>query len=140
LRSDAREEIVMRTVMRGLLAWLVLLALMVGNGFVRVLWLEPRLDSESARQVASLLGVAIVGAVAWWFVRDRRLPAPTLWAVGGLWFALTLGFEFGFGRLASGASWGDLLADYDLTRGRLWPLVLAAVLAGPRVMAARRDG
>lgn len=128
----------MATVIRGLLAWLVLLLLMVANGVVRVVWLEPMLGSEAARQVASILGVVIVGTIAWMFVHDRRLPAHTLWGVGGMWLCLTLGFEFGFGRFVSGASWSDLLADYDLARGRLWPLVLAAVLTGPRVMAARR--
>lgn len=130
----------MATAIRGLLAWLVLLALMVGNGVVRVLWLEPRLGPETARQVASLLGVVIVGTIAWLFVRNRRLPVRTLWALGGMWLGLTLAFEFGFGRFVSGLSWGDLLADYDLTRGRLWPLVLAAVLTGPRVVAGSRAG
>jgi hypothetical protein len=32
----------------------------------------------------------------------------------------------------------ELLADYDLRKGRLWPLVLAWIVLGPAVVRARR--
>jgi hypothetical protein len=41
---------------------------------------------------------------------------------GLLWLVLTLVFEFGFGRWR-GKSWEQLLADYDLAKGRLWVLI-----------------
>ena len=41
-----------------------------------------------------------------------------------------MAFEFLFGRVA-GASWESLLANYDLSEGRLWPLVLVSVLLAP---------
>jgi hypothetical protein len=51
--------------------------------------------------------------------------------VGALWVGLTVAFEFGFGHYVMGAPWEVLLADYDILRGRLWPLVLAANLVAP---------
>jgi hypothetical protein len=44
--------------------------------------------------------------------------------VGAVWLALTLAFELGFGR-ASGKTWRELLADYDVAG------VLVATLLGP---------
>jgi len=128
----------MRTMAGATLAWAGLLVLMVGNGILRVLWLEPRLGPESARRAASVLGIAIVCLVAWLFVRHlTQAEGWTLWAVGGLWLALTVAFELGFGHWVGGISWDDLLADYDLARGRLWPLVLLAVFTGPRMMRSK---
>jgi len=43
---------------------------------------------------------------------------------------LTLLFEFGLGR-ALGRPMETLLADYNILRGRLWPLVLITELVGP---------
>lgn len=117
---------------RSLLMWIVMLVAMMGNGFVRVLVLEPRLGEQRARQAASVLAVCIVLALAAFFVRGLRRPRPLeLLGVGLFWLALTLAFEFGVGHYVSGASWEALLADYDLSRGRLWPLVLLTVLLGP---------
>lgn len=112
-------------------AWLVLLVLMVSNGVARVTVLEPRLGEETARRVASLTGVAIVLAFSRLYVGRAGARAPREWlAVGVVWLALTLAFEFGMG-LATGKSWAEMLADYDLSRGRLWPLVLVSTLLGP---------
>ncbi len=113
------------------LAWLVLLAIMFANGMVRVLVLQPRLGEEPARRLASLIGIALVAAFSYVYVR-RASPrsTPALLRVGATWLVLTLAFEFGFGR-ASGRPWQELLADYDLAHGRLWPLVLVATLLSP---------
>lgn len=116
---------------QSLLAWLILAVVMFANGTFRVLVLQPRLGEGLARQVATLTGIAIVVTLTLLFV--RRLPRPTsgdLLRVGLLWLALTLLFEFGMGWV-SGASWETMVADYDLSRGRLWPLVLLAVLVAP---------
>jgi hypothetical protein len=117
---------------RAVVAWFILLVLMFGSGTLRVLVLQPRLGEEVARRVASLVGVAIVMAFARAFVaRAGAARGSELLAVGLLWTALTLAFEFPFGHYVSGLSWSALLADYDLTRGRLWPLVLVATALGP---------
>jgi len=53
--------------------------------------------------------------------------------MGACWTAMTIAFEFGFGHYIMGNSWGKLLADYNFFAGRLWVLVLLAVLAGPSI-------
>jgi hypothetical protein len=127
----------MPLIVRAVVAWLLLLVAMIGNGFVRGLVLQPRLGEDRARQVASLIGVGIVCAIAGAFVATLDSPAPgALVRIGCLWLALTLGFEFLFGHFVVGASWQALLADYDLAHGRLWPLVLLATALAPWVWGA----
>lgn len=112
-------------------SWLLLLAVMFANGVVRVALLQPRLGEETARQAATLAGVALVAACSYFYVRRvATFGSRELLRVGTVWLALTLAFEFGFGR-ASGKGWDELFADYDLARGRLWPLVLLTTLLAP---------
>ena len=117
---------------RSLVMWLVLLVAMMGNGFFRGLVLQPRLGEDVARQAASLLGMCIILALTGPFV--LRLGSPgsgQLLGVGLLWLVLTVAFEFLLGHYVSGAPWATQLADYDLRRGRLWPLVLLTTLLAP---------
>jgi hypothetical protein len=58
--------------------------------------------------------------------------------VGLFWLVLTVTFEFLFGRYVAGASWEALLADYDVLRGRLWPLVLLTTLLAPSLWGIAR--
>ncbi len=44
---------------------------------------------------------------------------------------MTVIFEFGFGHYIMGHSWSKLLHDYNLLAGRLWLVVLLAILTGP---------
>lgn len=93
--------------------WLLLLAAMTANGFFRVLVLQPRpLSALFVQRLADPTAAQLVG-------------------VGALWAGLTVAFELVFGRYVSGLSWEALLADYDVTRGRLWPLVLLTTLLAP---------
>jgi hypothetical protein len=49
-------------------------------------------------------------------------------------------FETVMGRWVSHLSWDAVFADYDLARGRLWPLVLLATLVSPWLWGLRRGG
>lgn len=57
-------------------------------------------------------------------------------SVGAAWATMTVAFEFGFGHLVAGESWSELLKNYDVTAGKVWVLVPAAMAAGPEL--ARR--
>ena len=127
----------MRFFAKAFAAWVVLLAAMSANGLFRALVLVPWFGEHAARQVSSILGAAIVITLAGVFV--RRLPDPAhapLLRVGIFWGLLTLAFEFGFGHYVSGMTWAELLADYDVTAGRLWPFVLLATVTAPSLWGA----
>jgi hypothetical protein len=126
---------------RSLGMWFVLLAAMMGNGILRVGVLQPRFGEDLARQLACLSGAGIVLALSAPFVRRLRNPSSAqLLSIGALWLVLTLAFEFSFGRYVSGLSWRTLLADYDLSQGRLWPLLLLTTLLAPWLVGHARAG
>jgi hypothetical protein len=115
-------------------AWLGGVVIGVGNGVLRQAAYADRLGERAAHNVSGLTGVTAFAAYFAWL--QRRWPLPdgrTARAVGRQWLALTVAFEFGFGRLVAKQSWAELLADYDVAAGRTWPFVLAWIAAGPEV-------
>ncbi|WP_347350769.1 hypothetical protein [Intrasporangium sp.] len=115
-------------------AWTGGAVLAVANGTVRELVLVPWLGATGARQVSTLALVLLLAGYIWWLC--RRLPLPTVRValrVGVLWVVLTLGFEFGLGHYVQGKPWATLLADYDLSAGRIWLLVPLWTLVAPAV-------
>ena len=109
---------------RALLTWLALLVGAFLNGTFRELVLVPRIGPRAAHVVSCLTLSGIILAVAYalipWIAPGGASQA--VW-IGGAWLCLTLAFELGFGRMR-GKPWSELLADYDLSAGRLWVLVL----------------
>jgi hypothetical protein len=120
-----------------LVAWLGGAAIGVLNGVLRENTYAPRVGEERAHRISS--ATAIVALAGWFAFLQRRRPLQTraqATAVGAAWVAMTIAFEFGFGRLVAKQSWRELTADYDLRRGRMWPLVLTWVGLGPAVTRA----
>ena len=111
----------------------------VANGILRELTYGQRVSERVAHQIS---GATAIGAFGVYFVAlERRWPLRTradALQVGGAWLALTVAFDFSFGRLVAGQSWEELLRDYDIAHGRTWPLVLAWIAAGPVVVSERR--
>jgi hypothetical protein len=117
---------------RYLLAWFPMILIAVANGALREAWLVPRLGEHAARQVSTLLLVALLAIYVGIVTRTWPiLSAARAIAVGALWLALTLVFEFALGRFVSGLSWEQLLAEYNLAAGRLWALVPLWVAGAP---------
>jgi hypothetical protein len=52
--------------------------------------------------------------------------------------ATTLLFEFGLGHFIENKPWSVLLADYDITSGRIWLLIPIWVAIGPTVVRRLR--
>ncbi|HEX5712974.1 MAG TPA: hypothetical protein VFX85_06650 [Solirubrobacterales bacterium] len=123
---------------RWLFAWIGGASIGVGNGVVREATYGRRLGDASASRLSVLTAVAAFAA--YFRLLQRRWPLARqseALKVGGAWLGMTVAFEFGFGRLVAKKPWRELIADYDIARGRLWPLVLAWIALGPEI--ARRS-
>jgi hypothetical protein len=124
-----------------LLAWAGGAAIGVANGVAREATYGKRLGEQAAHQVSTVTAIATFAA--YFSLLDRRWPIPSprdAARIGGAWLGLTMAFELGFGRLVAKLSWRELLADYDLRRGRLWPLVLAWIATGPEIVRRLGSG
>ena len=124
-----------------LLAWLAGPLIGIANGTLRELAYKDRVGERTAHQLSTGSAIALFAAYFELLARLRPLTsARDALQVGFVWLALTVAFEFGFGRAIAHTSWDELLADYDLRKGRLWPLVLAWIALGPAIVRARRCG
>ena len=119
-------------ILRALAVWCLLLHLAVLNGGVRDTWLSPRLGDTIGRALSTVLLSLLILLATWLTIRwiGPRTQGQAL-PVGALWVLLTLVVEFGFGHYGFGKSWDELLADYDLGRGRVWVLVLLVTFVAP---------
>jgi hypothetical protein len=125
-----------RAVGRWLAAWVGGAVLGIANGVAREATLSKRFDERTAHQLSTL--TAIAGFAGYFALLQRRWPLASTreaLSVGGAWLALTVAFEFLFGRVVAKQSWSELVADYNLARGRAWPLVLAWIAIGPAATA-----
>ena len=123
-----------------LIAWLGGPLIGIANGAVRELAYKDRVGELAAHQLST--GSALGLFTAYFDVLARHRPLPSTRValqVGAAWLVLTIAFEFGFGRGVAHTSWEELLADYDLRKGRLWPLVLAWIALGPAVLRAAHE-
>ena len=117
--------------------WLLILVLAVLNGGLREALLLPALGKPAAPVLSGVLLSLCIVAVALIFVpRLGRLRTGEALRLGLFWLALTLAFEFGFGRWIQGRPWHELLEAYTFRDGNLWPLVLVVTFCAP-LLAAR---
>ena len=118
--------------MRYLNAWFVMLVVAFINGVLRDFTYGKYLPELPANQLSCLTGIVLLGVVMFFFVR-RWPPASARQAlyIGLFWMMLTVAFEFLFFHYAAGHPWPELLANYDIAGGRLWPLILLWVAFGP---------
>jgi hypothetical protein len=125
-----------RTALYGTAAvfWLIFAGVAIAAGIVRETWLVPRIGQLRAHQIGTLVVCTIFLAVIGIFVRRTRPSTREALSIGSGWVLLAVAFEFGFGHYVDGLSWSRLLADYDLSRGRLLLLVWLTVAAGPLVL------
>jgi hypothetical protein len=126
-------------ILRALAVWLLLVILAILNGTFRAVVLIPRVGEQTGHVISTILLSILILAVAWLTIRWIG-PASYNDAVlvGFLWLVLTLLFEFGAGRFVFHQSWQRLLADYNISKGRIWILVLIVTLKAPALAAKMR--
>jgi len=119
-------------VFRYLQAWFTMLGVAMVNGGLRDMTYGKQLPELLANQLSCLSGIILLGIVIYLYVRRWSLgSARQALYIGLFWMVLTMAFEFLFFHYFGGHSWTELLANYDIASGRLWPLVLLWVLIAP---------
>lgn len=124
---------------RTIAVWLLIIVAETIHGILRGLFLVPVVGDLLARQIGVVVGSLIILAVAiatirWIGARTRS----SLLAIGAVWLALTLAFEFLLGRYVAGASWDRLLSDYDPSRGGFLALGMLVLALSPLIATKLR--
>jgi len=124
-----------------LLAWLGGAVLGVGNGTLRELVLRRILAEDAARQLSTLTLLGLLTGYLWLLDRWRPLPSTrTALSVGAVWVVLTIAFDLMLGHYVEHKSWHTLLADYDLSSGKVWVAVPVWTLVAPALVRRARRG
>lgn len=113
-------------------AWFPVVILAIANGALREFGYRPLVGELPAHWLSSISLILIVGLYLWavglrWSIESE----VQAWRIGWMWLAMTVGFEFGFGHYVMGHSWSKLFHDYNIAEGRVWALVLIAILIEP---------
>jgi hypothetical protein len=139
MRVTTDAAVARRLETRGMTAWIIAWLggpiIGIANGVTRELVYKDAVGDLAAHQISTATAIGLFAGYFW--LLQRRYPLADDRAalrVGAVWLGSTIVFEFGFGRAVDGKSWSELLADYDVTQGRVWTLVLAWLLLGPAVV------
>jgi hypothetical protein len=118
---------------RAALTWAAMIPVAIGNGIFRESVTRPVVGVLPAHQISVVTGSLGFLGVTWLMFRHQAVKESdqTLLKVGLAWVAGTIAFEFGFGYLVAGKTWSELFHDYNIARGRLWPLVLLVIFLAP---------
>jgi hypothetical protein len=116
------------------LAWLPMPIIAIINGAVREFTYKKALGELRAHQVSVATGIILFGLYVWILsLRWKIESAAQAVAIGLIWLALTVAFEFLFGHYVMHHPWSKLLHDYNILEGRVWLLVLLWITIAPYV-------
>lgn len=116
----------------GYFAWVAFMVTGIVNGVFRVSVLEGSMREYFAHLLSTvILCVALFVEINLFFDIVGDYGTGWLIALGVMWTLLTIGFEFGFGHFIARQPWPALLENYDVLRGRVWPLVPLLLLLAP---------
>jgi hypothetical protein len=115
-------------------AWFGMLVIAIINGAIRDKVYGPYVSKLAAHQVATLIGITLFGVYIWFLTGLRPLESATqAWLIGLMWIGMTVCFEFGFFHFVMKHPWSELLADYNILKGRVFALLLLWTLIAPWV-------
>ena len=115
--------------------WIMLIPIATGNGFLREFVIARRVSELRAHQLSTLTAMILFAVYYWIISHFWLIPTySTAFGIGLFWLGLTVLFEFVFGHYVMKQPWSRLLADYDITKGRLWVLILLWTFLGPAMV------
>lgn len=113
-------------------AWLIILPVMIANGALRELVLRPIMGRGAAEILSALIGIVMIIVMTRYLLRRiAGRGAGELMRASATLVLLTVAFEFLFGRYVEGLTWTEMIGNYAIWRGQLWPLVLATIALMP---------
>jgi hypothetical protein len=116
------------------IAWFPIVILAFANATVRETVYKRYVSELAAHQVSTLTMCVLVGLYVWTLSRYLKLQSSgQAIGVGLMWLMMTVLFETVLGRYVLRNPWSQVLQDYNVLEGRVWPLALLWVTLSPYV-------
>jgi predicted transporter len=113
------------------LFWLPMIVIAFANATLRELVFIQYMKESFAYQLSTITLIVFTGIyVGLIFPFLNIKTSKQAFLAGGIWVILTGVFEFFLGRL-SNKPWKQLLENYNLSTGHIWPLFLLALFLFP---------
>ena len=120
--------------LRYVIAWVPMLLIAIANGAFRQLTFGKVMPELRAHQLSTVIGSVLIGFYIWAVVRLwPPASARQALSIGLVWLALTIAFEFVFGRFVMHRPWSQLFNDYNLIEGQVWTVFLIWLTLAPYV-------
>ena len=114
--------------------WGIFLIIAIINGGMREKIIEKHIGELPAHILSTVLFSVLIFIVTSIFMNYKNITdSKVLLLIGLVWVILTISFEILFFHYIGGKPWSQLLADYNIMKGRIFPLVLITTLLSPLV-------
>lgn len=124
---------------RAFLVWLLIIFTESIHGTIRQIFIAPLIGNFPARRMAFFVGLILILAIAFLFIRWINAPSvKSLLLVGLVWAILTLVFEFGLGFFVLNYPRERIFEDYDISRGGLMGFGILFMFFAPFLAAKLR--
>ena len=121
-------------------SWIGMVIIAILNGTVREKIYGPVMRELSAHQLSTFIGLILLGIYIWILTGIYRIESSNqALVIGGMWFIMTILFEFVFGHFIVKHPWSKLFHDYNLLKGRVWLLVPIWTAIAPYVFYRYRS-
>lgn len=112
-----------------ILMWLCFVPIPFINGILREAWYKKKVGELWANFIGvKFLSLSFLAYTYLFFAKNLDgLSFGKMLMFGFIWLVMTIAFEFGIG-LVTGKDLKYMLADYNVFKGRLWPIFLLIVL------------
>jgi hypothetical protein len=128
-------------ILRYAVLWLGLPVIGILNGAIREIAYKDALGELSAHQLSSFIIVLLISVYVWVLGGRWKLSSSLeALAIGLIWLAQTIMFEFLFGHYVMGRPWDLLFADYNVFEGRFWSIVVFWVAVAPLIVYRVQHG
>ena len=126
--------------LRYLVAWFPMIILAFANATIREAVYKRYVGELAAHQISTLTLGVLVGIYVRVLSKHLKLHSSgQAVGVGFMWLVMTIIFETALGRYVSGNPWGQVLRDYNVLEGRVWPLFLLWLTVSPYVFYRIKD-
>ncbi len=115
------------------IAWFPMIVIAMINGGLREYTYQKWTGEKAGHQISTIILILLFGL--YFIFLFKFYPINSMQEAintGFMWLGLTIVFEFIMGLL-NGESFSKMMADYNIFKGRLWPLVLVWVTVAPIV-------
>ncbi|MEG1574650.1 MAG: hypothetical protein RR341_06235 [Bacteroidales bacterium] len=121
----------MKTILKSLLIWILILPFAILNGGFRDKILIPALGERDSFVISGLILMLIIFLLVLALLPKLGKQTNKLyWLMGFVWVGCTLFLETGM-QLLSGISFLEILQTYDLSTGNLWSMIVVFIGFAP---------